>query len=104
MNQAESIQAYKTSLLTHNSVITKSDIIHLCHYELGNRLKDVSIGQGIMTGAGEKHGVVKTIDVQLTLADDIRMLPEEVEEMTTRVETSLKLRSPVDYMYQVRVN
>jgi hypothetical protein len=101
LNQAESIQAYKTALLSHNSVITKSDIINLCQYELGSRLEDVKISNGIKIGVNEKHGIIKTIDVELTLTDHVKLMVEELEEMSTRLKAALELRSPLDYSYQI---
>ena len=102
MNQSESIQAYKTALLTHNSVITKSDIVHYCQYELGNQLQDVRVENGTMTGVGEKHGIIKTIDINLTLADQHSLLPEECEAICSRLKSTLELRSPMDYTYQIK--
>ncbi len=101
MNQSESIQAYKTALLTHNSIITKGDIVHYCKYELGSQLQEVNVKSGTMTGVGEKHGIIKTIDVNIKLADQYALLPEELEAISSRLRSTLELRSPMDYTYQI---
>lgn len=65
LGTAESVLAYKSALLSRDRLITTEDIKAFCHYQLGEKVKNIEVGKGIMVHPDQQQGFVKTIDVTI---------------------------------------
>ena len=65
MGTTESILAYKSALLSRDRLITMEDIRAFCHYQLGERVKNIEVKKGVMVHPDQLQGFVKTIDVTI---------------------------------------
>lgn len=70
LSTTESVLAYKSALLSKDRLITTEDIKAFCYYQLGHRLKNISIQKSMMINPDEQQGYKKTIDVILFLHED----------------------------------
>lgn len=71
LSTTESVLAYKTALLSKDRIITREDIKAFCHYQLGERVKKISVEKGIMIHPDEQKGFLKTIDVVIDIRKEI---------------------------------
>lgn len=65
LGTAESVLAYKSALLSRDRLITTEDIKAFCHYQLGEKVKNIEVQKGIMVHPDQQQGFVKTIDVTI---------------------------------------
>ncbi len=65
LGTAETVLAYKSALLSRDRLITMEDIKTFCHYQLGERVKNIEVQKGIMVHPDQQQGFVKTIDVTI---------------------------------------
>jgi hypothetical protein len=67
LGTADSVLAYKTALLSKDRLVTMEDIRTFCHYQLGNRVKQITIEKGVMIHPDQQQGFLKTLDVKISL-------------------------------------
>jgi hypothetical protein len=65
LNNNESVLAYKSALLSKDRLVTTEDIKAFCHYQLGEKVKNVNVQKGIMIHPDESSGYIKTIDITI---------------------------------------
>lgn len=70
LSTTESVLAYKSALLSKDRLITTEDIKAFCFYQLGHKLKNVSIQKSMMINPDEQQGYMKTIDIVLFLHEE----------------------------------
>jgi hypothetical protein len=63
----ETVLAYKSALLSRDRLITEADIRAFCHYQLGDRVKNINIVKGIMIHPDQQQGFVRTIDIKIDI-------------------------------------
>jgi len=68
LNVKDSILAYKSALLSKERLISSEDIKSFCHYQLGQRVRSVSVEKGIMVHPDQDQGYVKTLDISIVLS------------------------------------
>jgi len=104
LNAGNRVQAYKYGLTTANRVVTQSDIINFCFYELGNKIKNVTIRKGLMTALNPKEGFIKTTDIIITPAQLNDLNPEEWQAMLDITKSKLIGRSTMNINYRLLLN
>jgi hypothetical protein len=67
LGTADSVLAYKTALLSKDRLVTTEDIRSFCHYQLGDRVKQITIEKGVMIHPDQQQGFLKTLDVKISL-------------------------------------
>ncbi len=67
MGATESIDAYKSALLSRDRIITTEDIKAFCKYQLGKRVNDIIVRKGVMIHPDQQAGYMKTVDVVLQI-------------------------------------
>lgn len=95
------LQAYKYALMTRDRIVTEEDIRLFVHYELGDRLGEVSIRKGVMISSHPKEGLRRTIDVVLKPSRPGAITPEEWTHLSRELSEKLETRSSVQSNYRV---
>lgn len=67
---ANRFDMYKYALTTRDRIVTKTDILNFCRKELGGYLKNIRIEPGTMISPKPNEGLVRSIDIHLTLKED----------------------------------
>lgn len=96
LNATSRVQAYKYGLTTADRIVTKADIINFCKYELGDKLKAVSIEKGLMMGNKPNQGFVKTTDIIITPRENLSLTTVEWNELLELTTAKLKQRSTMN--------
>ncbi len=92
LNPDESLNAYRYSLITRNRVITLEDIRAFVRYELGNKVKQVLVEKGVMNSVLPNEGIVRCINVVLTLTDK-DLDKDDKENIMSDLQTKLESKS-----------
>lgn len=101
LNAGNRVQAYKYGLTTGNKLVTQSDIINFCFYELGNKIKAVEIRKGLMATSNPKEGFLKTTDIVITPAQSHELNKEEWKSMLELTRSKLIIRSTMNIHYRM---
>jgi len=99
----ELLNAYKTSLLSKDRIVTKQDIINVSFLIFGKKLKDVEISKGVMISNLPDEGLVKTTDVKLFLKEEMQE-EEEKDAYVKELFQRLKTNSFIDARYRIFIN
>ena len=100
LNAANRVRAYKYGLITGNRVVTHSDIINFCFWELGDNISAVKIGRGLMSSHNAKEGFIKTVDIMITPNPNSKLNPEEWEPILELTRSKLETRSTMNLNYR----
>ncbi len=98
----ESLNAYRYSIVTRNRIITLEDIRTFVRYELGNRLKAVNVEKGIMKSRLPNEGIVRCININITLSDK-ELNKEERELVVSDLQTKLEGKSIPFTNFQINI-
>lgn len=101
LNATNSVQAYKYGLTTADRIITKADVINFCRYELGNKLKAVTLAKGIIMDNKPNAGFIKTTDIIIEPADNLQLSTQDWDELLSLTLAKLKLRSTMNVHYRL---
>ena len=101
LNASNRVQAYKYGLTTADRIVTKSDIINFCHYELGNKVRNIEIRKGLMTAQDPKAGFIKTTDIVVEPADRHQLNEEEWKSILLLTKSKLENRSIMNIHYRL---
>jgi len=104
LNASNRVQAFKYGLTTGDRIVTQSDVINFCHFELGNKIKDVKISKGIMVAQNPKEGFIKTTDLLITPANPHELNREEWESVLSLAQSKLETRSVMNIHYRLLLN
>ena len=101
LNATNRVQAYKYGLTTADRIITKADVLNFCRYELGQKLKGITLAKGIMMDNKPNAGFIKTTDIIIEPADNLKLTLEDWEELLSLTLAKLKLRSTMNVHYRM---
>lgn len=101
LNATNRVQAYKYGLTTADRIVTKSDIINFCKYELGEKVKEVSLEKGLMMGAKPNSGFVRTTDIIITPKENLKLSAADWNELLELTTAKLKQRSTLDLHFRL---
>ncbi len=78
LNDSEKVLAYKSALLSKQKLVTNEDIAAFCRLRLALTDAAVQIKKGCDTLPGHQHGLIRTLDVHISLHQkDISSLQEK---------------------------
>lgn len=101
LNATNRVQAYKYGLTTADRIITKADVINFCRYELGNKLKGITLVKGLIMDNKPNAGFIKTTDILIEPADQINLSTQDWEELLSLTLAKLNLRSTMNVHYRM---
>ena len=101
LNATNRVQAYKYGLTTADRIITKADVINFCRYELGNKLKGITLAKGLIMDNKPNAGFIKTTDILIEPADQLNLSGQDWEELLNLTLAKLKLRSTMNVHYRM---
>ncbi len=101
LNAANRVRAYKYGLTTANRVVTHTDIINFCWWELGDNITAVKISKGLMNTGHPKEGFIRTVDIHLTPASNSELKPEEWQPILELTRSKLVSRSTMNLHYRL---
>lgn len=99
----QKMDMYKYVLTTHDRIVTTEDIVNFCRMQLGEIAKDIEVGRGIMVGSRPKEGLVRTIDVRITLFAHLKELAAD-EDLKRDIKNRLIDKSPDTFNYRIILN
>ncbi|SDE49006.1 type VI secretion system baseplate subunit TssF [Pedobacter soli] len=101
LNASNRVQAYKYGLTTADRIITKADVINFCRYELGDKLKSVTLAKGIVMDNKPNAGFIKTTDIIIEPADQANLNVQDWDELLHLTQAKLTLRSTMNIHYRM---
>nr|WP_132399649.1 type VI secretion system baseplate subunit TssF [uncultured Pedobacter sp.] len=101
LNSTNRVQAYKYGLTTADRIITKADVINFCRYELGNKLKGITLAKGLIMDNKPNAGFIKTTDILIEPADQLNLSTQDWEELLSLTLAKLNLRSTMNIHYRL---
>lgn len=101
LNASNRVQAYKYGLTTADRIITKADVVNFCKYELGQNLNGVTLAKGIMMDNRPNAGFIKTTDIIIEPAENVKLTTQDWEELLSLTLAKLKLRSTMNVHYRM---
>lgn len=101
LNATNRVQAYKYGLTTADRIITKADVINFCRYELGNKLKGITLAKGLIMDNKPNAGFIKTTDILIEPADQLNLSTQDWEELLSLTLAKLNLRSTMNVHYRI---
>jgi len=104
LNAANRVQAFKYGLTTGDRIVTQSDVVNFCHYELGNKIKAVKLARGLMVAKNPKEGFIKTTDIMITPANQFDLTKDEWESILALTQSKLESRSIMNIHYRLLLN
>lgn len=104
LSDKEKLISFKRMLLAGNRLVTAEDIKAFCREQLGPRVKRIAINKGVAKGMGEKEGLVRTIDVVLTVDERTRASAREWDFVLDDLLTKIRARVPHSFPYRLIVN
>lgn len=101
LNASNRVQAYKYGLTTADRIITKADVINFCRYELGDKLKGVTLAKGIVMDNKPNAGFIKTTDIIIEPAEQANLNAQDWDELLHLTLAKLTLRSTMNVHYRM---
>lgn len=101
LNATSRVQAFKYGLTTGNKIVTQSDVINFCSYELGNKIKGVKLAKGLMVAHNPREGFIKTTDIIITPANQHDLNKEEWTSVLELTRVKLTNRSMMNVHYRL---
>ena len=101
LNASNRVQAYKYGLTTADRIITKADVINFCRYELGDKLKSVTLAKGIVMDNKPNAGFIKTTDIIIEAAEQANLNAQDWDELLHLTLAKLTLRSTMNVHYRM---
>jgi hypothetical protein len=92
---------YRYALSCRDAIYTDMDIVGFCYAEAGDALDCVSVKKGVMVSPRPAEGLIRTIDVYLTLKDETADSAAKRQETEERLLKLLKRKSPQMYSYRI---
>lgn len=101
LNASNRVQAFKYGLTTGDRIVTQSDVINFCHYELGDKIKSVKLSKGLMVANNPREGFLKTTDIIVSPANQNALTKEEWKSILELTKSKLVNRSIMNIHYRM---
>ncbi|MDR0714671.1 MAG: type VI secretion system baseplate subunit TssF [Bacteroidales bacterium] len=95
------LETYKYILTCRDRIYTEEDIINFCCSRFGDVIASATVKKGIRVSANPKEGLVRSIDVYLTLKEQVSQTDSIHQNMVSLLLSLLKSKSPETYNYRV---
>lgn len=94
---------FRHILESRNRIVTNSDIRSFCLAEFADSVSDVHIEKGIAQGKHSKQGLIRTIDVHLSLLSPVSN-DSRLQEMKDEIYNQLVAHSPMTFNYRIFID
>jgi hypothetical protein len=84
----ETVQLYKSMVLSRGVILTKQDIIEHCRYVGSSDLENVTVEEGVMVSHDHGKGLIRCLEVRLRFLPG-RTDPENTERVRRRITADL---------------
>ncbi len=105
LDASESIHAFKEAVMTRGRIVTAEDIKAFCLNRLGGRfIKNIEVRKGVEKAKDVNNGLIRTIDVRITIKG---LSPHNIEEWRARcrdVATLLYQKSSGTHPIKIHIN
>lgn len=101
LNSTETLLAYKSAIMTRGRIVTMEDIKTFSLSELGNKASSLEVKKGVSVGILPSEGLMRTIDVHITPADQREFNEEEWNSLKEELLSKLKAKSISSINYRV---
>ena len=88
LDAKETVQLYKSMVLSRGVILTRQDIIEHCRFAGASELEDVTVEEGVMVSPEHGRGLVRCLDVRLKFLPH-RTQPEVMERVRRRITADL---------------
>jgi hypothetical protein len=95
------LDTYKYILTCRDRIYTDGDIENFCFAMFGDAIASVSVKKGVRVGSRPKEGLLRSIDVHVTLKERLELTSSGRREMEDRMLSLLKSKSPEIYNYRI---
>ncbi len=99
----QTLNMYKYILTSRDRIYTTEDVINFCYCEFGDVISLVDVKKGIQVSTRQKEGLIRTIDVFVTLRTNFVIYSTE-QEVKDKLINQLMKKSPQDFNYRVFIN
>lgn len=88
LDAKETVQLYKSMVLSRGVILTRQDIVEHCKYAGASELENVTVEEGVMVSPEHGRGLVRCLDVRLKFLPN-RTDPEVMERVRRRITADL---------------
>jgi hypothetical protein len=88
LDPKETVQLYKSMVLSRGVILTRQDIIEHCKYAGSSELEDVTVEEGVMVSPDHARGLIRCLDVRLKFLPN-RTDPQTMERVRRRITADL---------------
>ena len=97
---SNALDMYKYVLTSREYIYTSEDIVNFCHSEFGDVILSAEVKKGVQVSPKPKEGLIRTIDVFITLKPVFDQNKSETE-VKDKLINQLMEKSPDSYNYRV---
>lgn len=95
------LDMYKYVLTTRDRIYTPEDIASFCYSEFGDYFSNVEIKKGVQISDKPKEGLIRTIDVHITMKIEFGRFSQSKQEISSRLLKLLQEKSPDSFNYRI---
>jgi hypothetical protein len=93
LSKEDKLNKLRRMLLSKGRIVTKEDIKALCFEHFGTELSEVEIKKGVYLDPSSEKGLVRSLDIILTLDKQNKLSDIELEQKTDELKVRLKQES-----------
>lgn len=93
LSKEEKLNKLRRSLLSKGRIVTIEDIKALCFEHFGSELSEVEIKKGVHLDPSPEKGLVRSLDIYLTLDKQNKLSANDLEQKTDELKIRLKQES-----------
>ena len=93
LSKEDKLNKLRRMLLSKGRVVTMEDIKALCFEHFGNELSDVEIKKGVHLDPSPEKGLVRSLDIFLTISKQNKLADNELEQKADELKIRLKQES-----------
>ncbi|GAB4021216.1 hypothetical protein [Spirosoma koreense] len=90
LSPSASLPAFRQALLTRGRALTVEDIRAVCRAAAPELVERVDVQKGCMVSANPRQGLVRTLDVRVSLRNTARLNPEVQQQLTHELTITLQ--------------
>jgi hypothetical protein len=99
----EKISNFRYGLLSKDRIVSNEDIKEFIHVAIGDVLKSVSVKSGVGISVNKKQGLVRTINVEVSLNEGGNLSSENKKRLGHSLELQLESKSVHNTPYRVNI-
>ncbi len=104
ITEAEKKYVLRQQIASNGKIISAEDVKLVCMQIFGDKLKTVDVKKAIQVGTGAGEGFIRTIDVLLTMAPQVKeTMQNEVDYLCSELEYTLENNATMVYPFRVVV-